>query len=291
LQFERKSNETMGYLFFSPPTLATTARYTMRVPANQTATNELCLFVTHGASQNLKLHVVDHLETLLDEGIAVMLIVNTDLDAAAVRIPSQLEARLHGCMIRENVGYDFGAWAHAYAFIDAAAVRERLYLINDSIVGPVDHVVYRSLLQRIRATRADFIGLTCNPDSHEHLQSYYLVFNEPLLHSPVFDTFLRHVVNMPTKQNVVDCYEIWLTPFLVKQGFAGVAMFPNVATDPPPRRNDTLYQWRALMDAGFPFIKSQVLAEPATAETARALLPVRYHQSVHESASSASSTR
>ena len=83
---------------------------------------------------------------------------------------------------------------------------------------------------------------------------------------------------MPCKQNVVDCYEIWLTPFLQRQGFRGAAMFPNLATDPPPRRNDTLYNWKELMSVGFPFIKSAVLTEPATAEEARAMLPARYQQ-------------
>ena len=48
------------------------------------------------------------------------------------------------------------------------------------------------------------------------------------------------------------------------------------ATEPPPRRNDTLYNWKELVQAGFPFIKSAVLTDPATADEARTLLPRRY---------------
>jgi hypothetical protein len=276
LQLERKANESMGYLFFAPPPLATTARYVMRLPIRESATDELCLFVTHAANRCLKAHVIDHVNALLDAGIAVLLIANTDLDPAALEIPPEFGARLHGCIIRENIGYDFAAWAHAYSLVDPNRVRRRLYLINDSIVGPLDRTAYQSLLQRVRESQADFVGLTCNPDSHEHLQSYFLVFNDRLLHSEIYDRFMRGVVSLPSKQNVVDCYEIWLTPFLVQQGFKGCAVFPNLASDPPPRRNDTLYKWKELIDVGFPFIKSSLLIEPATAEEARALLPSRY---------------
>jgi len=284
LQLERKANETMGYLFFSPPSPAASARYTIRGVVRQVAVDELCLFVTHAASSQLKPHVIDHIDALLEASVAVVLIANTDLDPSALEIPPELLARLHGCVIRENIGYDFGAWAHGYTLIDPNRVSQRLYLINDSIVGPLDSTTYRSLLERIRAAQVDFVGLTCNPDSHEHLQSYYLVFNERLLHSSMFDTFMRSVVNMPCKQNVVDCYEIWLTPFLQRQGFRGAAMFPNLATDPPPRRNDTLYNWKELRSVGFPFIKSAVLAEPATAAEARAMLPARYRKDDRASA-------
>jgi lipopolysaccharide biosynthesis protein len=214
--------------------------------------------------------------TLCEAGVEVLLVVNTDLAPAAIEIPATIGPRLYGCMIRQNIGFDFAAWAHGYALIDPGAVRRRLYLINDSIVGPIDDEAYRLLLKRIRGSSADFLGLTCNPDSHEHLQSFFLVFNERLLHSKCFDGFMRNVVNMPSKQTVVDTYEIWLTPFFVRQGFNGEAMFPNLSRDPAPRRDETLYNWRQLVAAGFPFVKAKVLTESPDAEEARWLLPQRY---------------
>jgi hypothetical protein len=275
LRLERKSNETFGFLFFAPPARADSAQHTVRVPFRSPMTDELCIFVTHAAGPELKTHVVDHVMALCDVGVEVLLVVNTDLESGVIDIPEPMQSRLYGCMIRQNVGFDFAAWAHAYSMIDATAVR-RLYLINDSIVGPLDDEAYRLLLRRIRESSADFLGLTCNPDSHEHLQSFYLVFNERLLRSQIFDRFMRNVVNMPTKQTVVDTYEIWLTPFLARQGFKGEAMFPNLSREPAPRRDETLYNWRQLMTAGFPFVKAKVLTESPDADEARRLLPVRY---------------
>lgn len=276
LDHERTTNEGMGALFFSPPPLASAVRALAPVPVARTPTEELCLFVTHAAAPTLKPHVVDHINALIDEGVAVVLIANADIDASSLRVPEALAQRLYGCLVRENVGFDFAAWAHAYALIDPAAVRRRLYLINDSIIGPLDRTAYHRLLQRIREHQADAIGLTSNPDPHPHLQSYYLVLNERLLRSEVCDKFFRNVVNMPHKQNVIDCYEIWLSPFLEQRGFRTQAVFPNLSRLPPPKRNDTLISWKELVDIGFPFIKSMVLRDAVEGESARQRVPARY---------------
>lgn len=276
LQYERNSNEAMGALFFSLPALAPTARCEVRVPIERNEVDELCLFVTHADEVRLKAHVVDHIEALLRAGVQVVLIANTDAAPGELEVPVELATRLYGCLIRENVGYDFAAWAHAYSVIDAGLINRRLYLINDSIVGPLDARAYDAVLQRIRASPADAVGLTSNPDPHPHLQSYYLVFNRRLLRSATFDSFMRGIVNMPLKQNVIDCYEIWLTPFLEQRGFTAAAIFPNLSTLPPPRRNDTVLAWRQLIEAGFPFVKSMVLRDPVDGEDARKRLPSRY---------------
>ena len=285
VQIERRAHEAMGYLFFSWPQFASTAHFEVRIPLLNTSTDELCLFATHASGTELKPHVVDHLEALLEANVAVILIANTDLDPAVLSIPAHLVERLHGCIIRQNVGYDFGAWAHAYSLIDPTLVKRRLYLINDSIVGPLDRAAYTRLLQRIRQSQADLVGLTSHPDPHDHLQSYYLVVNERLLHSELFGSFMLRVVNMPQKECVIDCYELWLTPFLQRHGFEVRAMFPNLASDSPLMRNDTLWHWRALIELGFPFVKSAVLTASNTAEEARRLLPARYLQEKRSSVS------
>ncbi len=278
LQLERKAHEALGYLFFSAPSLAATASYEVRGSLLSGPVEELCLFVTHASAPRLKPHVVEHIEALLDANVAVILIANTDIKSADLHIPAEIERRLSGCIVRANVGYDFAAWSHAYSLIDPSRVRQRLYLVNDSIVGPLDRASYAKLLDRVRASRADLVGLTCNPDPHEHLQSFYLVFNERLMHSPVFDSFMRSVVNMPRKESVVTCYELWLTPFLLRSGFTAEALFPNISTYAPPTRNDTLSRWKELVEAGFPFIKSAVLATSNEAEEAQRMLPQRYTQ-------------
>lgn len=279
LLLERRAKEAMGWLLLDPPSLASTARHNLRLPIINASVDELCLFVTHAPNMTLKPHVIDHVEALLDAGVAVVLIANADVDPCALEIPHGLAARLYGCLIRENIGYDFAAWAHAYAFVARHAVRQRLYLINDSIVGPLDRETYGAFLQRVRDARADFVGLTYNLEPQRHLQSYFLVFNERLLHSDVCDSFMRRVVNMPAKQNVIDSYEILLTRFLEQKGFTSAAIFPILANEHSKQRNDTFGSWSKLVDLGFPFIKSMVLRDPLHRTAARRRVPARYLES------------
>jgi Rhamnan synthesis protein F len=276
IDIERSRALRLGSLFLAPPSLASAATCIIPVPLQATEVDELCLFVTHAPAATLKPHVVDHVTALMDAGIAVILIVNADVELSALQFPEGLAARLDGCIVRQNIGFDFAAWAHAYCLLAPNVVRHRLYLINDSIVGPLSLEANRALLGRIRDASADFVGLTSNPDPHPHLQSFYLVFNERLLRSATLDAFFRRVVNMPEKQDAIDCYEIWLTSFLENSGFSSAAIFPNFSKLAKHRRNDTMFAWRELIDAGFPFIKSMVIRDPIEGAASRQMLPERY---------------
>jgi Rhamnan synthesis protein F len=276
IEQERNSKLAIAALFVDRPSLAGDADMVMRVPIANSATDELCLFVTHSPSVDLKPHVLDHIQALLASDVSVLLIVNTDLDRSSLNIPPALAERLYGCIVRKNVGFDFAGWAHAYSFVERALIRKRLYLINDSILGPLDTMAYEKLLGRIRECGADFIGLTRNDDPLVHLQSFYLVFNNHLVHSTVLDKFMRGIVNMPDKQSVIDSYEVGLTPFLERAGFTTEAMFPVSMHPALGRGNLTFYQWKELLDDGFPFVKSAVLSHLQFADEARRIVPSRY---------------
>lgn len=274
---EREAKELLAYLFLDRPQPAAAARIVMRAPLASTPMDELCLFVTHAARVDLKPHVVDHVEALLGHGIGVVLIANTDLEASSLRIPDGLASRLQGCIIRENVGFDFGAWAHAYCLLAPEMVRRRLYLINDSIIGPLDSAAHRMLLRRVRESTADLVGLTRNHYPRDHLQSYFLAINQRLLRAAIFDELMQRIVNMPSKQNVIDCYEVWMTQFLESRGFANEAIFPQILRGGAgSSSNDTIWMWKELLEMGFPFVKSGVLAFPAMEADARRIVPARY---------------
>lgn len=273
LKEQQRTCHELGHLFLVRPSSAGAARYTLARPL-QDLPEETCFFVTHAKAPELKPHVVDHVNALIDAGVAVILIANTELDAASIRVPESLAARLSGLVVRENIGYDFAAWAHVYGLANRAQLR-RLYLINDSVIGPLDIQAYRSMLRRVRNSSADFMGLTYNPHPFDHLQSYYLVFNHALLQSPVLNDLMASIVNMPTKEAVIDSYEIWLTRVLESKGFRSASMFPKLSTEPTITPDDTLYHWRSLIEIGFPFMKGSVLAKLARDE-AQQFLPDRY---------------
>ena len=104
----------------------------------------------------------------------------------------------------------------------------------------------------------------------------YLAFNQPMLHSATFATLMQRIANLPSKRNVIDCYEIWLSPYLERFGFSTTAIFPRLSQRPPPKRNDPIFEWRQLFELGFPFIKAEVLRNPDESEDAKRLLPRSY---------------
>jgi hypothetical protein len=219
---------------------------------------DVCLFVSYAPVATLKPHVLAHLSQLMDAGVDVVLAINTDLPLSTMALAPDLLGRLAACVVRRNVGLDFAAWAHAHAVFADRLHPQRLMLVNDSIVGPLDAQAFRSLLHRVRSTEADVIGMTENFDPRYHLQSFFLVFNAAAL-GALREVFER-LVNLPTKDLVIDVYETRLTLHLAARGLRCVALFPTPARSRHAPPNDTDLRWSALIAAGFPFVKASVLA-------------------------------
>lgn len=223
---------------------------------------ELCLFVTYAPLPRLKRHVVRHVEALLAAGVKVILIANTPLAPDRLELDPALVDRLAGVYVRANVGYDFAAWAHAMRLLGPAiAGCERLLLTNDSVVGPLQPGQLSGVFARIRASTADVVGLTLNPEPRPHLQSFFLVFQRRALESPGFSRFWRGVRSLPTKELVIDLYETFLTDHLSREGLRCEALFRLPGKYRPETANDLYFRWPRLIEVGFPFVKTSVLEE------------------------------
>lgn len=221
---------------------------------------EVCLFVSFADQETLKPHVAEHISHLLAAGIRVVLIVNTDLPLNGITIDAALQDRLDGALIRQNLGFDFGAWAHALKLCDRRDRWTRLYLVNDSIVGPLSEAAFTTMLERVRQVDADVIGLTEGLQPRRHLQSYFLVFGENALRSVAFETVFAHVRNWPEKVQVIEMYEARLTGLLEADGLRCRALFPPLHAD-PLSADDTSIRWAELVCAGFPYLKTRVITK------------------------------
>ncbi len=274
LELKSRADSLSDYLLSLPsPAAATPSTFHLASELNQAT--EVCLFVTHATRSALKPYVRDHLQALASEGISVILIVNTALPFENFSLDEEMATLLAGWLIRANLGFDFGAWAHAYLLLQRTPHWQRVYLVNDSIVGPLGRDSFAAMITTIRSMKADFIGLTGNPLPQPHLQSYFMVINQRLLHSDVFNHLMRGIVNLPTKEDVIAQYETQLTRYLSSQGYAFGSVFPAISTH-ALHTNDTVCNWAPLIEQGFPFIKSRVLGEFANSPDARRLIPAKY---------------
>jgi hypothetical protein len=117
----------------------------------------MALFVTHAPGSRIKPHVPSYLTALASEGVATTLIVAADEPKAFVH--EGLIDLVDGLYLRQNMGYDFAAWAHVARDLDFSQT-SCLFLVNDSVVGPLNANRFSALFARIRASDSHLIGLT-----------------------------------------------------------------------------------------------------------------------------------
>ncbi|MDH4393356.1 MAG: rhamnan synthesis F family protein [Aquabacterium sp.] len=250
----------------------TDAKITALKPLVPAMNGDVCFFVTFAVRGELKVHVRWHIEHLLRSGIKVVLIVNTELPHSSFSINPDLAKRLSGAFIRQNFGFDFAAWAHLYHLCTDRENWTRLFLVNDSIVGPLDAAAFDTMIERIRASRADFVGLTQSKATLLHLQSYFLVFQTSALRSAALSQVFQRIVCLPSKDQVIAVYETQLTQRLAASGLSFEALFPQF-TDSIHADNDTYYRWDKLVQVGFPFVKVVVLKMRGNSALVSRLVP------------------
>lgn len=212
----------------------------------------MALFVTHAPNGRIKPHVPLFLKALGSEGVAPTLIVMTD-QIGSVDTKELIDI-VDSLYIRQNVGYDFGAWAHVARDVDLAQTR-LLCLINDSVIGPLDAARFTTVMNRIRASSAQLIGLTDSLEMTPHLQSYFLAAKADGV--AALSDFLAGVKAYMTRHDVIIHYEIPVSRYFRNLNLKTEALFPSST-----HGNETLDRWRELIQRGFPFVKAAALGSP-----------------------------
>ena len=209
---------------------------------------EVALFVTHSPHGSLKPHVRHYLDCLVRQRVPVVLIVAADEPFTAV--DADLMSKLEGVFVRQNHGYDFAAWAHILRLHPELTKANILYFLNDSVFGPTNDAAFVNLLERIRNSSAEFIGLTESFERCWHLQSYFLALKARVLSSVEFRDFLESIVCYREKEQVIGIYELRFALIMKIAGFKCEAIFQKTDI-----QNPTIFHWRHLLSAGFPFLK------------------------------------
>lgn len=223
------------------------ARFVVVKPFEHLDGREIALFVTHSATGAIKPHVLPYVRALSEQGIAVLLIAVTDRQ---LNVRPELREAVAGLIVRENAGYDFAAWAHVLHLHPELLGAPILYLLNDSLIGPAVAARFATLLERIRASNADLIGLTESHEYRWHVQSYFLALKPRLLTSSRLLRFFDDVRILDDKDRVIQSYEVRFAEEIERSGRAIEILFPSRLA-----LNPTLYDWRQLIADGFPFMK------------------------------------
>ncbi len=216
------------------------------------------LLVTHSARGSLKGHLQQMIDGYRRADAEVVLIVAADRRRTA--IPQSIFDACCAVYVRENIGFDFAAWAHVIQYDDTLLDSDLLVLTNDSLLGPVDQGQLRNIFARIEASPADVIGLTENTFYATHVQSFFLALKRGCLSSYAFNRYFSSITNLATKNDVITTYELTFSARMKAAGLRQEVLFAEAGLDSSRRRrNRMIFAWRALLDEGLPFVKASLV--------------------------------
>lgn len=211
------------------------------------------IFVAYSGNGSLSDCQRYQIECFAAAGYAVALVVNTDAfsdmvdprcDAAAIVI------------VRENLGYDFGAWGHAVELLGGLAGARSVSFTNDSILAvPCDVKTggVSQLRQQIANAPGDVIFLTSNQEVRRHCQSFFFTLRAGALARRALD----HMATVPryrAKDDLIYQVEVHFSDRLHEAGLVVEHLYHLDVEE-----NPTIHHWEVLLGCGCPFIKVQLI--------------------------------
>lgn len=235
----------------------------LKSPPDSLVERELCFFVTHcplGAPHD---YTITYLSELKRAGLLVVVcLVVEDLD---IPVTDALMELVDGVLLRENGGYDFGAWADLMRRFPQAWGAGRLYFANDSILGPFQSL--GPIIDRIRDRDAGFFALSECTMTKRHTQSFFFGWNQANLTSATVRGFWNGVQNFTAKESVRLNYELGQfgpVDSLNDPTYQIIFDYRHIFGCSPedlPGVNPTHNGWKRLLAAGFPFVKADLLRD------------------------------
>ena len=131
---------------------------------------------------------------------------------------------------RKNEGYDWGAWKDVITHhigTDKLADYDELVLLNDTFYGPF--YSFKSVFSKMENEKGDydFWGLTVhgafNKDGvlyAEHIQSYFLVVRQNMLHSDIFLEYWGKLKTYDDVEKTIISNEVNFTKYFSDRGFS-----------------------------------------------------------------------
>jgi hypothetical protein len=235
------------------------------------ARKRVCVFVSFSPDGRLLPYTLHYLSQLRAQGFHTILILN---EVGQHRLPPEALDLARVVILRDNKGFDFGAWRDAVARFPGVWDADVLLFTNDSILGPFDG--FDRLIGRIEETSAEVFFLTESEFAMPHFQSFFWGLKGAGLRNPVVRAFLNSVLDMADKAGTIFLYEVFFRR--VCEGLAGLAalcLFPliqhtDLASDIRWSVNPTHHFWRELLRAGFPFLKIDFCRKNLTGPNAAA---------------------
>jgi lipopolysaccharide biosynthesis protein len=192
----------------------------------------LCIYVSYSSAISINPDALHYMTTLSAFVDTFIIVSNSPIADDQFQHVESLCSKL---IIRNNSGYDFGAWRDAITEIgyDSLANYDEVILANSSCLGPF--IPWSHVFATMENEGCDFWGLSIfpqliNSDRPEaqqlasqtiprHIQSFFTVFNRSVVVSSAFQSFWCSVSDQTELLTAVVSYETQLTKLLESYGF------------------------------------------------------------------------
>jgi glycosyltransferase involved in cell wall biosynthesis len=222
--------------------------------------SEVAVFITDSADGTIKPYVAHHIAALKNQGIGVILVIAASRPVGPLA-PETL-SMVCGLFLGEGPRDDFAVLAHIlrlYPILFSASI---LFLLDDSVFGPLNAAKFASMIGQIRSSAADMIELKDKSDNQNPLHAYFRALGSKALASVAFlrfveDLELRDGTDPTTKADGIE-----LLAQLRAQGLKVLEPFAIAeAAAESYSADNTLYKWKKFVGMGFPFVGMAALRQ------------------------------
>ena len=197
------------------------------VHASIPARKRLGIYMHYDAAQVISKEDVETIQYFSGMITDLMFVSNSALGQVEL---NKIRPFVRKTFIRDNIGFDFGGWRQVLLALGKEAVSQydELVLLNNSFFKPVYDL--GEVFSDMGKKELDFWGITVFPYSPdgsyihkdcipEHLQSYFLVFENTVLQSAAFWDFWQNLKDYTDFIDVVGNCESQFTKILSDAGF------------------------------------------------------------------------
>lgn len=219
--------------------------------SNQTLT----IFSHYDKDKLIAPYVVEYLKRLSKVTDIVFVSTSCDFSDSAL---SAIENIVNYVIVKENVGYDFGAWRTGIVhFYDRLNVIDNLIICNDSVFGPMSNTF--DPIDTLKKRKLDAIAITDSFEISYHLQSYFIAMNKKVFSSQKFKEFWFGMKIFEDKTTLILNHELGFSSMLL-------VIDAKIGAIAPAEKigyvNNSHIQWeKCLFDFDANFIKIELLRD------------------------------
>ena len=224
------------------------------------------IFVFYDAIGVMDEYAENLLESIQREVQKLIVIVNGTIVNSAYQ---KLKKKSYEVYIRDNVGYDAGAYKDAvtkFLINEKLDKWDEIVLFNDTFYGPIHP--WNDLFHKMERLDIDFWGLSKFPKGNyfdtgeaipEHIQGYFLVCRKSLFLSADWRNFWYQLEYPRTYLEAVKNFEIFFSQYFWNKGYVSKAFTDDYCEERVDRENPTMWYFdKFIRNLGFPIIKRRV---------------------------------